>query len=63
MSHPLIMLCSAHSTQTLGDIQIAMKVIQGGNKEEHPLDHHYKGLHCRLDPLDKGDDMVTIIEK
>lgn len=50
--------------EALGDIQIAMKLIQGGDKtEEHPIDRHYRDLHCELNPLSNDHDTVGLIKK
>ena len=39
--------------QALGDIQIAVKAMQEEEESlEHPVDKHYKTLHCALTPLD-----------
>lgn len=39
--------------QALGDIQIAVKAMQEEEDSlEHPVDKHYKTLHCALTPLD-----------
>ncbi|XP_027698752.1 poly [ADP-ribose] polymerase 2 isoform X2 [Vombatus ursinus] len=39
--------------QALGDIEIAIKLVKTELKTpEHPLDQHYRNLHCALHPLD-----------
>ena len=40
--------------QTLGDIEIAMKVLKE-ELDENPIDSHYKALNCELKPVDKTD--------
>ena len=49
--------------QTLSDIQIALKVIGGGDKGENPIDHHYHGLNCTLTPVDHEDVVFELVEK
>ncbi|XP_039725736.1 poly [ADP-ribose] polymerase 2 [Pteropus medius] len=39
--------------EALGDIEIAMKLVKTElQSPEHPLDQHYRKLHCALRPLD-----------
>ncbi|XP_008587853.1 PREDICTED: poly [ADP-ribose] polymerase 2 isoform X1 [Galeopterus variegatus] len=39
--------------EALGDIEIAIKLVKTElQSPEHPLDQHYKNLHCALRPLD-----------
>ncbi|ELK35509.1 Poly [ADP-ribose] polymerase 2 [Myotis davidii] len=39
--------------EALGDIEIAIKLVKTElQSPEHPLDQHYKKLHCALHPLD-----------
>ena len=43
-----------------------MKVLDESKKhkeEEHPVDRHYKGLHCQLAPLEHEDKLFGLIEK
>ena len=43
--------------QALGDIQIAIKALQDEEESlEHPVDKHYKTLHCAMTPLDREHD-------
>lgn len=43
--------------QALGDIQIAVKALQEEEESlEHPVDKHYKTLHCAMTPLDHDHD-------
>ena len=43
--------------QALGDIQIAVKAMQEEAESlEHPVDKHYRTLHCDLMPLDHEHD-------
>lgn len=44
---------SVSSCQALGDIEIAIKLVRTElQSPEHPLDQHYRKLHCALHPLD-----------
>ena len=39
--------------EALGDIEIAIKLVKTElQNPEHPLDQHYRKLHCALRPLD-----------
>ncbi|XP_023559896.1 poly [ADP-ribose] polymerase 2 isoform X2 [Octodon degus] len=39
--------------EALGDIEIAMKLVKTElQSSEHPLDQHYRNLHCHLRPLE-----------
>ncbi|EGW13134.1 Poly [ADP-ribose] polymerase 2, partial [Cricetulus griseus] len=39
--------------EALRDIEIALKLVKSGHQgPEHPLDQHYRNLHCALRPLD-----------
>ncbi len=49
--------------QTLTDIQIALKVLSGGDQKEHPIDRHYDGLNCTLTPLDHEDEAFRMVVK
>lgn len=50
--------------ETLGDIEIAMKVIQEeGDKLLNPIDQHYVALKCDMFPLDRDSEAFGIIEK
>ena len=41
-----------------------MTVLQKTDYEmDHPFDHHYKGLHCDLTPLDEDNEMIDLIKK
>lgn len=43
--------------KALGDIQIAVKALQDEEESlEHPVDKHYKTLHCAMTPLDHDHD-------
>ena len=37
-----------------------MRLLNEGDKKEHPIDRHYHGLHCKLEPLDAEDDVVQV---
>ncbi|XP_028392004.1 poly [ADP-ribose] polymerase 2-like [Dendronephthya gigantea] len=47
--------------ETLGDIEIAMKVLKE-ELDENPIDSHYKALKCGLDPIDNTSDDFKMIE-
>ncbi|XP_029470799.1 poly [ADP-ribose] polymerase 2 [Rhinatrema bivittatum] len=50
--------------EALGDIEIAIKLVKSElNSREHPLDQHYKKLHCSLQPLDHSSSEFKVIEK
>ena len=49
--------------QALGDIQIAMSVLHHKNADEHPLDTHYQQLHCSLTPVEKEEEVFSIVER
>lgn len=50
--------------EALGDIQIAVKALQEEEESlEHPIDKHYKTLHCALKPLDHEHNDFKMISK
>ena len=50
--------------QALGDIQIALKMLGSKREiEEHPVDQHYRGLHCDIAHLDRSDKTFQLVEK
>lgn len=49
--------------EALEDIEIAIKMLKGGDMSENPVDRHYHQLHCTLDPLDHGSDDFKLINK
>jgi len=50
--------------EALGDIQIAVKALQDEEESlEHPVDKHYKTLHCAMTPLDHEHDDFKMIAK
>lgn len=50
--------------EALGDIQIAVKALQDEEESlEHPVDKHYKTLHCAMTPLDHDHDDFKMIAK
>lgn len=52
--------------EALGDIQIAVKALKEEEEEEsleHPIDKHYKTLHCALEPLDHEHNDFQMISK
>ncbi|XP_070281856.1 poly [ADP-ribose] polymerase 2 isoform X1 [Myotis yumanensis] len=50
--------------EALGDIEIAIKLVKTElQSPEHPLDQHYKKLHCALHPLDHKSYEFKIISQ
>ncbi|CAG5133421.1 unnamed protein product, partial [Candidula unifasciata] len=49
--------------EALEDIEIAIKMLRGGDMSENPVDRHYHQLHCSLEPLDHNSDEFKLIEK
>ena len=50
--------------ETLGDIEIAMKVIKDdGNLQLNPIDQHYLNLKCELKALEKDSVEYEIINR
>ncbi|XP_074145240.1 poly [ADP-ribose] polymerase 2 isoform X2 [Sminthopsis crassicaudata] len=50
--------------EALGDIEIAIKLVKTELKTpEHPLDQHYRNLHCILRPLDHSCHEFKVISK
>ncbi|XP_008158719.2 poly [ADP-ribose] polymerase 2 [Eptesicus fuscus] len=50
--------------EALGDIEIAIKLVKTElQSPEHPLDQHYKKLHCALHPLDHQSYEFKIISQ
>ena len=51
--------------QALGDIQIALSVLQGSDDDTdiNPIDKQYNQLHCDITPLASDDEMTDIIKK
>ncbi|CAK6432434.1 unnamed protein product [Pipistrellus nathusii] len=50
--------------EALGDIEIAIKLVKTElQSPEHPLDQHYKKLHCALHPLDHESYEFKIISQ
>lgn len=60
--HPVTVLLLV-LLQTLSDIQVALKVLSEGNKEESPIDRHYHGLNCTLTPVDHEEEIFGMVEK
>lgn len=55
---------SVSSRQALGDIEIAIKLVKTElQSPEHPLDQHYKKLHCALHPLDHESNKFKVSKK
>ena len=50
--------------EALGDIEIAVTLIKGSTKKDvHPIDQHYLGLHCELEPLSRISEEFKLVEK
>ncbi|XP_010622898.1 poly [ADP-ribose] polymerase 2 [Fukomys damarensis] len=50
--------------EALGDIEIAIKLVKTDlQSPEHPLDQHYRNLHCTLRPLDHESYEFTVISQ
>ncbi|XP_074091074.1 poly [ADP-ribose] polymerase 2 isoform X1 [Macrotis lagotis] len=50
--------------EALGDIEIAIKLVKTELKTpEHPLDQHYRNLHCALRPLDHSCHEFKVISQ
>ncbi|KAM9646392.1 poly [ADP-ribose] polymerase 2 isoform 1-T1 [Trichechus inunguis] len=50
--------------EALGDIEIAIKLVKTElQSPEHPLDQHYRNLHCALHPLDHASDEFKVISQ
>ncbi|XP_040591715.1 poly [ADP-ribose] polymerase 2 isoform X1 [Mesocricetus auratus] len=50
--------------EALGDIEIALKLVKSGHQGlEHPLDQHYRNLHCALRPLDHDSYEFKVISQ
>nr|XP_020013979.1 poly [ADP-ribose] polymerase 2 isoform X1 [Castor canadensis] len=50
--------------EALGDIEIAIKLVKTELKRpEHPLDQHYRNLHCALHPLDHESHEFKVISQ
>ncbi|XP_036592249.1 poly [ADP-ribose] polymerase 2 isoform X2 [Trichosurus vulpecula] len=50
--------------EALGDIEIAIKLVKTELKiPEHPLDQHYRNLHCALRPLDHSCHEFKVISQ
>ncbi|XP_028933514.1 poly [ADP-ribose] polymerase 2 [Ornithorhynchus anatinus] len=50
--------------EALGDIEIAIKLVKSEQDSlEHPLDRHYRNLHCALRPLDHSCHEFKVISQ
>uniref|UniRef100_A0A8I3S2Q3 Poly [ADP-ribose] polymerase n=1 Tax=Canis lupus familiaris TaxID=9615 RepID=A0A8I3S2Q3_CANLF len=50
--------------EALGDIEIAIKLVKTAlQSPEHPLDQHYRKLHCALHPLDHESHEFKVISQ
>ena len=50
--------------EALGDIEIAVTLLKESNKADvHPVDQHYLGLCCELEPVSRITDEFKLIEK
>ncbi|KAK7104156.1 poly [ADP-ribose] polymerase 1-like [Littorina saxatilis] len=39
------------------EIEVAYSLLRGGDEGEDPIDGHYKKLHCKLEPMDKSEEL------
>ena len=46
--------------EALGDIEIAMKILNHKDSSENPIDTHYHDLKCDLKPIDKKCDTFKV---
>ncbi|KAK3741942.1 hypothetical protein RRG08_024688 [Elysia crispata] len=49
--------------EALEDIEIAIKMLKGGDMSENPVDRHYHQLHCSLVPLEHSTDDFKLINR
>ncbi|GFR70110.1 poly [ADP-ribose] polymerase [Elysia marginata] len=49
--------------EALEDIEIAIKMLKGGDMSENPVDRHYHQLRCSLNPLDHSTDDFKLINR
>ncbi|KAK4406998.1 Poly [ADP-ribose] polymerase 2 [Sesamum angolense] len=49
--------------EALGEIEVAMKLIEDDTDMEDPLYSHYRRLHCELLPLEAHSDEFSMVEK
>uniref|UniRef100_A0A0B7ABP7 Poly [ADP-ribose] polymerase n=1 Tax=Arion vulgaris TaxID=1028688 RepID=A0A0B7ABP7_9EUPU len=49
--------------EALEDIEIAIKMLKGGDMSENPIDRHYHQLHCGLTTVDHVSEEFKLIDK
>ncbi|CAL1532290.1 unnamed protein product [Lymnaea stagnalis] len=49
--------------EALEDIEIAIKMLKGGDMTENPIDRHYHQLHCGLEPVNHTADEFKLVKK
>lgn len=49
--------------ETLGDIEIALKIIKRTDAKLNPVDLHYKDLECDLSPVNPSDETYKLLNK
>jgi poly [ADP-ribose] polymerase len=49
--------------EILGDIEIAVKILNQKSEIVNPIDRHYDQLECNLKPLDHSDEIFKLIDK
>ncbi|KAI6660940.1 Poly polymerase 2 [Oopsacas minuta] len=50
--------------EALGDIEIAVTLLKESNKTDvHPVDQHYLGLNCEMEPISRISDEFKLVEK
>lgn len=50
----VIDMFSSFPSQSLEDIEIAMKTLKAGDYSENPVDRHYHALKCEMKPMEKS---------
>ncbi|GFO25409.1 poly [ADP-ribose] polymerase, partial [Plakobranchus ocellatus] len=49
--------------EALEDIEIAIKMLKGGDMSENPVDRHYHQLRCSLEPLSRTSEQFQLVNK
>ncbi|KAH9515507.1 Poly [ADP-ribose] polymerase 2 [Bulinus truncatus] len=49
--------------EALEDIEIAIKLLKGGDMSENPVDRHYHQLHCELEPMSHEDEEFKLLSR
>ncbi|KAI8759281.1 poly [ADP-ribose] polymerase 2, partial [Biomphalaria glabrata] len=48
--------------EALEDIEIAIKLLKGGDMSENPVDRHYHQLHCQLEPVSHDGEEFKLVD-